>query len=364
DARIHNARLMLAEGHFQAGNFGPAAAAYGKIDLQHIAAENHPGLRYRLASALLQSGQREAALLAFNVFIEKHPDHPQAAHAIVKRAESFMEAGELPQAHREFERLIAVATDHKLKEYAWVQKARLYKEANDLPRFADCHRHLLTDFPNREPRRLAASQFWLGWALYRQDKFEDCLEPFQRARMAEPKELGRESTLHLALAKYQLQRRDELKSELDTLLRDYPKEKIPRPVFAWLGTAFASTGNHQEAWRYLRHAITPREPTKTKVVVWRAAGRSALEAGACEEALRPLEIVLQVEENDFRKAETNFLLARAHFTLKDPERARKAAEACLAFKPQGELNARARLLLGDIAMSQGDPNTGAGHYVV
>ena len=85
---------------------------------------------------------------------------------------------------------------------------------------------------------------------------------------------------------------------------------------------------------------------------------------AWPEALRPLEIVLQVEENDYRKAETNFLLARAHFKLKDPERARKASEACLAFKPQGDLNAKARLLLGDIAMSQGNPNTAAQHYVV
>jgi tetratricopeptide (TPR) repeat protein len=134
-------------------------------------------------------------------------------------------------------------------------------------------------------------------------------------------------------------------------------------IFAWLGRSLELEQNYVEAWRYLKHAITPEQPAETKVAVWRAAGRSALEAAAYEDALRPLEIVLQVEDNEFRKAETNYFLARAHFELKDPERARESAEACLGFKPQGDLNAQARLLLGDISMSQGDPNTAAKHYV-
>ena len=37
DPRIHNARLMLAEGHYKAKRPGPAAKAYAAIDLKHIA---------------------------------------------------------------------------------------------------------------------------------------------------------------------------------------------------------------------------------------------------------------------------------------------------------------------------------------
>lgn len=374
DARIHNTRLMLAEGHYKEKRYGPAARSYAKIDLVHIARENHAGVRYRLATSLLHGGDRESALKAFNLFIEKHPGHPQATIAIVKRAETYLGAKDFPAAHREFERLIAHAKDPQLKEYAWAQKAILYKEATEvakddaekdeaLTKFAECHARLLADFPKRDPKKRAASEFWRGWALYRQNKFEDCRGPFQRARKADESALGRESTLHLALANYHLQAREELKTELDALLKNYPKEKVPRPVFAWLGTSFAADKNYPEGWRYLKYAITPKKPTDTKVVVWRAAGRSALEAGAYEESLRPLEIVLQVEENKFRQAETNYFLGRAHLALKDTERARKATEACLTLKPQGELNAKARLLLGDIAMAQGDPNTAAQYYV-
>lgn len=403
DPRIHNTRLMLAEGHHQAKRYAPAAKAYAAINLQHIAAENHAGLRYRLASSQLSSGAYESALESFNVFLEKHPSHPQVTSAIVKRAETYLELKDLPKAHLEFDHLIRVAKKDELKEYAWAQKAILFKQTIDstknakdeqtaklrqdsLSLFATCHARLLADYPKRSAAQKAASEFWRGWAFYRQNKFAECVAPFQRARKADEQALGRESTLHLALANYHLQKRDELKNELDFLLTKFRNEKVPRPVFAWLGTSFAKEERYADAWVYLQHAITPDKPTDTKVVVWRAAGRSALEAGhlilanlpadpklaeqaaakaaaAHQAALRPLQIVLEVEENKFRQAETHYFIGQAHLALKDTERARKSSEACLALKPQGILNSKARLQLGDIAMAQGDPNTAAQYYV-
>ena len=374
DPRIHNARLMLAEGYYQARRYGPAAQEYAAIDLRHIAAENRPGLRYRLATMQLRAGNPQAALLAFNTFLEHHPQDEQASNAIVNRAEIYLDLEESANAHLEFDRLLSHADRTDLKEYALAQKALLYKGEIDsskdgparrdiLAKFAACHARLLSEFEAREPAKKAASEFWHGWALYRLNKFSDCVPPFQRARQGDAAELGRGSTLHLALAHYHLQQRNELRRELDTLLRNYRDENIPRPVFAWLGSTYHKDEEYADAWAYLQHAITPAKPTQTTVAVWRAAGRSALEAGAYEASLRPLEIVLQVEESPYRKAETQFFLGRAHLALKDPERARKATEACLTLKPQGLLNSRARLQLGDIAMAQGDPNTAAQFYV-
>ena len=374
DARVHNARLMLAESYHRSERHALAAEAYGSIDLAHITTENHPGLRYRLATAQLRAGDQESALISFNHFIKKHPAHPQVSDAIVNRAEIFLELQDSRQAHLEFDRLIEQGRRADLREYAWAQKAILYKETIDtsedektrlesLARFATCHVRLLADFPEREESRKAASEFWLGWALYRQNKFADCMGPFRRARTADANSLDRSSTLHLALAHYHLQQRDELRKELDSLLTNHRDEKVPRPVFAWLGNTYYKDEHYADAWTYLSRAITPDKPTDTKVVTWRAAGRSALEAGAYEAALRPLEIVLQVEDNHYRKAETHFFLGRAHLALKDTERARKDTEACLSLKPQGVLNAQARLQLGDIAMEQGDPNTAAQYYV-
>ena len=371
---IHNARLMLAEIHNQAGRHGLAIEAYDAIDLAHIASGNQAGLRYRVANVRLKSGDRQGALAAFEGFIEKHPDHPQVSDAIATRAEIFLQLRDSPRAHLEFDRLLREATKASLREYAWAQKAVLYKETIDttgeeslrnesLRKFADCHTRLLADFPSRNAARKAASEFWCGWSLYRQNKFAECIDHFQRARVADAGSLDRSSTLHLALAHYHLQQQEALRKELDILLKKYRDEKVPRPVFAWLGNALYKDEDYSSAWLYLAHAITPEKPAETKAVTWRAAGHSALEAGAYEEALRPLEIVLQIEDNKYLKAETYFLRGSAHLFLNDPERARKDTEDCLSLKPQGELNARARLQLGDIAMAQDDPDTAAQYYV-
>ena len=372
--QIHNARLMLAESHNQAGRHELAVEAYNAIDLTHIASDNQPGLRYRLANVRLKAGDQQGALNAFKDFIEKHPDHSQVSDAIASRAEIFLQLQDSPKAHLEFDRLIRETPKASLREYAWAQKAILYKEVIDtagdktlrreiLGKFADCHARLLADFPSRNAARKAASEFWCGWSLYRQNRFAECIDHFRRARVADASSLDRSSTLHLALAHYHLQQQDALRKELDTLLKKYRDEKVPRPVFAWLGNALYKDEDYASAWLYLTHAITPDKPAETKAVTWRAAGHSALEAGAYEEALRPLEIVLQIEDNNYRKAETYFRRGSAHLFLKDPERARKDTEDCLSLKPQGELNARARLQLGDIAMAQDDPDTAAQYYV-
>ena len=374
DPRIHNARLMLAESYHEGNQFSQAVATYEAIDLTHIASRNYPGLRYRMAEAQMRAGKKEAALDSFNRFITEHSGHPQVNTAIVNRAEIFLERADSISAHKEFDRLINQPERGAQQEYAWAQKAILYKNTidaaesdkirlNALENFTKCHLRLLRDFPERENAKQVASHFWLGWSLYRLDRFAECIMPFQQARKDETGSLHRSSTLHLALAHYHLQEKEELQQELDLLLRNYKDEQIPRPVFAWLGTALHDDRKYAEAWKYLSRAITPEEPSATKLRTWRAAGGSALESGNHEAALRPLNIVLQVEENPYRKAETHFLIGRAHLALENTERARNATEACLSLKPQGDLNPRARLQLGEIAMALGDPDSATEYFV-
>lgn len=365
DARIHNARLMVAENHFKSGKFGKATDYYDRIDLKHIDQSNHPSLRYRIASSLLQSGSEKPALKAFDEFIAKHPQHAQVGHALVKRAEIFISQEDSTRALAEFDRLLKNSKDRTLREYAWAQKAVLFKEAKKYAALAECHRQLLSDFPKRSAKKQAASNFWLGWAHFQLEEFKNSLKPFQNARTGDPA-LNKESSLHLVLAHYQLEQRDPLQREIDAIRQRYQGDQvtIPRPVYAWLGSKFATEKKYEDAWRYLQHAITPDEPSKTKAVVWRHAGRAALETGHHEQAVRPLEITLKVEESKYRKAETQYFLARAHLGLMDTERARKAAEACLQFNPQGILNGQTRILLGDVAMEGGNPNEAAKHFVV
>ncbi|NNM28132.1 MAG: tetratricopeptide repeat protein, partial [Akkermansiaceae bacterium] len=364
DARIHSARLMLGEVLFKAGKFREAAEAYAGIDFKHVEAGNHAGLRYRLATARLKAGDRKGALAALDDFLERHPDDSRVEHVYVKRAELHAGGGDDAAALRDLDALLAITKDATLREYAWAEKAGIFKKAKDYRRMITAHERLRSDFPKRDPAKNAASEFWIAWAHFRLDEFEPSVEHFLKARDADPKALGRDATVHLALVYYSLQQQEALQAELNRLLENYPKSRLPRAVFAWLGVKLSSEGRHQEAWRYLQRGVSTKSPGDTKTVAWRAFARAAVESGHFREALAPVEILLERDDNEFRRAESFYLRARAHFGLGELAPARDAAEAGLELKPQGLLNARLRLILGDIAMAGKDPQGAAEHYVV
>lgn len=364
DPRVHNARLMLAEVLFKAAQFREATAAYEAIDLRHIDPANHAGLRYRLASARLNSGDRNGGIAAMTDFIDRHPEDPRVTNAYVKRAESFAALGNTGAALDDLDALLAVTSDPILGEYAWAEKAGLYKEAKDYRRLIEAHEALLTKFEDRAATLRAASHFWTGWSRFRLDEFEACISDFERAREGDPQSLGRESTLHLALAQYSLQDQERLQKELRRLLDDYPNSAIPRPVFAWLGVKLSTEGRHDEAWVYLPRGVSFQSPDQTKTVAWRALAHTAVETKNYRAALSPIEILLQRDENEYRRSESFHLQARARFGLGEFAKARESAESGLELKPQGALNGQLRIMLGDIAMAENDPATAARYFVV
>ena len=365
DARIHNARLMLAETRFQAKAYAKAAESYAGIDLDRIDPENHAGIRYRLATARLEAGDAAGAIAAFTGFLKHHSDDPRAPSILAKRADARLGAGQTDEALRDFESLITSTTDLNLLEYAWAEKAMIHKEAGQLAEFIECHRHLLADIPKRAASRQAASHFWIGWGLFRLNEFAEGLPHFRQARDGAPEELGRESTLHLALSYCTLQQAAELEPELERLIRDYPKAKVPRYVFAWLGVKLSQEQkDYDKAWRFLPRAVTPDAPADTKTLVWRAHARAALQTGHFRDAIPSLTIMLKRDESPYQRAESHYFLGRANFGLNDLEAARTAAEEALLLKPQGELNALIRLLLGDIALAEDDAAGAAKYYVL
>ena len=360
----HNARLMLAESLFQAKDYRAASAEYQNLDFKHIKPENHLGVRYRLATACLEAGDLPGAIIATNDFLANHADDKRVSNILAKRADAFLANGETDKALADFEKLLLSAPDPVLREYAWAAKAGIHKDRQDYDQLIECHRHLLAEFPDRLAAHQAGSHFWIGWAHFHQGQFAEGIPHFRKARQGDTGTLGLDATRHLALSHYSLQQQEELTAELDLIISDYPRTKVPRNVFAWLGVKLALDKNYEKAWRYLTRAVTPKNPDDTKTVVWRSHAQAALETGNFREAIPSFEIVLERDQNAFLKAESLYHLARCHYGLNDLDKARTCAEEALAFKPQGKLNGQIRLVLGDVSLAENDAKTAAQDYVV
>ena len=208
---------------------------------------------------------------------------------------------------------------------------------------------LISDFPKpANPRMKAASEFWIGWSLFRRDKLEESM-PALRARPAKPgprrsRAGNRLSTSPSPTTACRSSAEAEGRTGSRLLKRLPEREGAHGPVFAWLGTKLRRGGELPGGLALPpKRAITPESPSQTKIVVWRAAGRSALESGAYPGSPPALSTSFSKSRTTtFARPRPHYFLARAHVRaegLRAPPS--KAAEACLERSNRREiLNAR------------------------
>ena len=364
DPRVDNVHLMLAEKYSSARKYKDAARQYSGINLSRIDPTNISRVRYRLAYSLLKSGDRKKALDSFNVFLAKHPDDKNTVRALAHRGAIHAAMGAEDASVADYELLLSKTTEPEFRLQALSGMAEVYRKKENFPKLISTHQRLLKEFPNRGTRDVAASHFILGWAYFKQEETDLALPEFIRARELNPKGLGKDSTVHLALIYFTRQDQVALQKELDQLMKEFPDSGLPRPVYAWLGAKFAADGAYAQAWKYLTKAVTPNKPADTKKAVWKAYAQSAEALGHHEEAIQACDILLPMEDSRYLRAVLLHRKAKALLGLRKYSEATNIAKQALELKPQGELNAELRLTMGDIAFRQGDLDDALSHYVV
>ena len=364
DPRIDNVHLMLAEKYTSAKKYREAAKQYGEINLSRIEPTNISRVRYRLAYSRLKMGNRKAALDSFNVFLSKHPDDKNAVRALAHRASINLALGAEEAALADYKALLSRPTDSDFRLQALSAMAEIYRKKEDFPQLITTHHRLIQEFPKRPTRELAASHFILGWSHFKQEQSDLALPEFLKARELNPKGLGKDATIHLALMYFSRQDQAALRLELDRLTKEFPGSKLPKPVYAWMGATLASNGSYADAWKYLPQAVTLNKPKDTKKAVWKAYAQSAEALGYHKETLQACDILIPLEESRYLRALLLHRKAKALFGLRNYSSANEMAKQALELKPQGELNAELRITLGDIARRQDEFDTALSHYVV
>lgn len=364
DPRVDNVHLMLAEKYSANKRYRDAARQYNEINLSRIEPANIPRVRYRLAFARLKMGDRKGARDSFNVFLSKHPDDKNAVRALAHRASVQLALGAEEAALADYELLISRTNKAEFRLQALSGMAELYRKKENFPKLIATHQKLLKEFPKRPTREVAASHFILGWSHFKQEQQDLALPEFIRARELNPKGLGKDATIHLALIHFGRQDQAALQPELDRLMKEFPESGLPRPVYAWLGATFAAEGAHAQAWKYLTQAVTPNKPEDTKLAVWKAYAQSAEALDYYKETVQACDILLPMEDSAYLRAVLLHRKSKALLGLRQFPSAVEVAKQALELKPQGELNAELRLTLGDIARKQDDLDQALSHYVV
>ena len=240
------------------------------------------------------------------------------------------------------------------------QKALLLGQREDARGMADTFRALLREYPKTDSAGQA--RYYLGTAAYEAKDFANARTEFESAAKASSKEYGPRAALRVILCDYQLQDSARLATDLDAYRRAKFTPEPPAQIFRWLGERQMDAKDYANAEGNL--ALAAASPTDD-------APDTSLKLARCRLLLKRPEPALAAAESFLKKAETadpgaraNGLLVQgeAQLALKRFDDAQKSAEEAQLLQPEGPLNARGRLLGGDVAFGRGQFEAAAKAY--
>jgi TolA-binding protein len=349
-AKADQVRLMKADTLFKKADYAGAAQAYGTLDnASNLPAKYKAEAAYRLGYCCAQLRQPEKTIAAFTKFLRVYPEHPFRPKALVQRAVAFQQLKNYSSALADFNEVINDFRNAKERELALQQKALILGQQEDSVGMSDAFRMLLKDYPKTQAAGLA--QFYIGRAAFDAKDYASALTAFEAARKADPKEYGGRASLSIIVCNYQLRNKAKVASEVEAYQKAGTQPVVPGEVMRWLGeqefeekdydgaekhlTAATATNNLPDTWLMLARARMSLEKWEPAL----DASRHYLELSAAEPVARAVGLIAQGD---------------AQLGLKRYDEAQKSSDEALQLQPEGQLNAKARLLSGRVSFARGD----------
>ncbi|MDC0088346.1 tetratricopeptide repeat protein [Akkermansiaceae bacterium] len=362
--RIHKALLAKAETLFEQGKFDEASAAYKQIDIDLIDEKNQADLYYKRGCSLSSSEDHNRAVRNFTNFINRYSEDLRAPAAIARRGSSFLLIGDRASALSDFDLLIKKYPNDNLASLALQQSAKIKKDDKDYPEMIRRYSLLIEQFPALRNSTRANAEYWMGWGNHKLKEYEKAIGHLQMAAKLEPDKYAANAGLLIVYSSYALQDKTGLQVSINKMIALDQAEKIPIPIYRWVGLECFKVEQFANAETYLTLGTTPNEPTDTPTSYWKMLGSARVKTKKYHGALVSIKNFLDVEKEPFWRAEAYYDQSLAYLGINELDEAKNSAEASLKIGPKGTLNAEVRIVLGDIAYEKKEYAEAAAFYVV
>lgn len=362
--RIHKALLAKAETLFEQGEFDRASAAYKQIKPTLIDEKNQADLYYKRGCSLAHSADHNEAVRNFTNFVNRYGEDPRTPSAIARRGSSFLSIGDRASALSDFDLLIKKYPNDKLASLALQQSAKIMKDDKDYPEMIRRYSILVKEFPALRNSTMANAEYWMGWGNHKLKKYEKAIPHLQKSTKLESDKYAVNAGMLIVYSSYALQNKEDLEVAINQMIALDQAEKIPIPIYRWVGLQCFKVGEMKAAETYLTLGTTPGEPAKTPSNYWKMLGSTRVKTKKYEAALIAIKNFLDMEEEPFWRAEAYYDQSIAYLGINELEESKSSAEASLKLRPKGKLNAEVRLVLGDIAFENKEYAEAAAFYVV
>jgi soluble lytic murein transglycosylase len=221
-----------------------------------------PRARDRMVESLLESGDTSGAIRLLRPIASQ--TGIQGRKAMVKLGEAYLKAGDVQAARLVFDQLLSGSRDDyalaaalkldkmdkaaatKPDEFEALRRARIYLDNRHWPQARTHLLDILERFPNSPNRAEAIYQ--IGYCFYREDKYDQAIEWFERAHQEFPtKQEGEQGYYWVATALQKARRYDEAARQYEDFIAAYPKSNLIDKAYRNIVDCLRYAGKDEEA---------------------------------------------------------------------------------------------------------------------
>lgn len=350
------ARLLKAETLFQSGNYTAAAEAYAALKETDLSPELKSDTLYKEAWAWNQAGDSKKALAVLSLWMTSFPQSPQMPAALIQHALLEQKTNDLAAAIADYLNLITNYPKAAERELALQQKALLHGQLQDNKQMVATFQQLLEAYP--QTTAAAQANFWIGWASFESKEYAAAIPFLEKARSLDLKQFGERASLRLVLAHYYLEQVPETLQEASSL----PASSIPLVVAQWMGLKAYGQGKLTQAEKWLTLVVNSNKSELITAETELALAQTFLKQEKFREAIAPATKALELSRDPASRAEATLIMATIQKGLKNYPQATTLVQEALLLQPEGKINMKARLLLGDLLFAQQDYDGAARAY--
>jgi TolA-binding protein len=356
--RLPLVQALRADAYYAKGDYKTAAPMYATVlqqpDKLQLADDALSGLYFRAGYVFFNLQDYKTALLWLTAYLAKFKDGALTANALWLKGQAEFQLKDASDALLSWGRLIDQFPQFPQRETVLWQASLLAGNQKDFARMAGWLDKLVAGFP--QSTHQAEAHYWL--AICREDANDDngALSQWITARNLDATRYYAVATQHIIRILLKKQDVLQLRAEVDKYdqwrLKNPQDPAINLDVYEWLGQQLIDGAKPADSEGYLRRVLAgsknndQRKRVQLRVAMlmsklqnWQGAVRewTAYRANFPEETNR--SAVLEP-------------LAQAQIGVANYDLAQKLAEQILQQNPEGEYNARGRILLGDIALAK------------
>jgi len=349
--RADQAKLLKAEALYKQQNYPRAAPVFSELRTSQLSPKLRAEAAYQLGSCYLQMKDVGGIVEAFGFFVQAFPDSPLAPGAFARRAETYESDKNYDAALSDWNAVLTKYPGARDREEALQHKALILGQQQNPKGMSETFRQLLKEFPKSPAASMA--HYYIGKSAFELKDYKTALSALNTARQLDKDHYYVPATVRIISSYFGLHDRAAVTREVDGFLAANAAGTIPAEILEWMGIEYYNEKNYAAAEKYLG-VLGKIDNPPVKPDFWFYLGDAAARQQKFDESENALGKYLQVATDPAGKAKVLLALGAVKIAAHKPDDAQKIAEQIMVLQPEGQVNAQARLLAGDVQFERGN----------